>query len=582
MNDSIIKKLFKDTLVIEILTALTAVLGGVVDGIVTGSLLGTKYMASFGIALPIVTIFSGISGVFSSGISILCGNSIGSGDKEKTNSIFAQCITAAIITGILMCIITFLGAEPIAKLLGAKADLLPETVAYLKAFSFSGPAIILTVALLPVMQIDGDRNRALNAIVITTVVNISLDLLNGFVLHKGLFVMALATTISYYAGAMILMMHFRKEEVIFKFTIMKIRFNVFKDMIVYGLPNALQQISRSMLTICLNRIILMVANSNAIAAYTAIFTASTVCMAIGTGIGQSTSIITGVLAGERDIESLEKLIKNAIRTALLLDLIVLAVMFIGSPIFMRCFLQESKVLSIAIVGFRIYSVSIIFYALNVTLRSYYQAMHEILIAYPYVVLDNFLCIAASAFVLGKIFGIKGIWFSFVVGEILTLVIIMIFVFITSKEKTLIKKIMHIKKNFLDGIIAVHSWSCNNQELVMKASTDLYDICIEEGSTPKTAFYLSLSLEEMCINIIQHGFKDNKNHSIDVKAIRKKSGWILRIRDNCSLFDPLCYLENYDYSDKISHIGIKMINKMSKHMEYVNTLKLNNTLIEICE
>ena len=156
MNATIVRKMFRSTLTIQILTALTAVLGTVVDGIVTAGCLGTNAMAAYGIAVPITTIFTGISGVFGTGISVLSGRTIGAGDKKETNRIFSICMTVSILCSILMILVTYLGAGAIASALGAGGNQYSEVVDYLRGFAISAPGIVLVIELMPIMQIDSD------------------------------------------------------------------------------------------------------------------------------------------------------------------------------------------------------------------------------------------------------------------------------------------------------------------------------------------------------------------------------------------------------------------------------------------
>ena len=581
MNATIVRKMFRSTLTIQILTALTAVLGTVVDGIVTAGCLGTNAMAAYGIAVPITTIFTGISGVFGTGISVLSGRTIGAGDKKETNRIFSICMTVSILCSILMILVTYLGAGAIASALGAGGDQYSEVVDYLRGFSISAPGIVLVIELMPIMQIDSDRNRALYAIGMATAVNIAGDLLNGFILHKGLFVMALATTVSYYVGAAILLLHFVRKETLFRFSFVPLDPKVVGGMFSYGIPNAMQQVCRSILTICVNHIILFVSDANGVAAYSAVFTLSMMCMAVGTGVSQSTSIITGVFAGEKDLESIRMLLKEAFKTTAVLNAALMTAVVIASPVLIRCYFHgDPAVYALAVTGLRFYAFCLVFYGLNVALRSYYQAMHLVQYAYPYVLLDNLVCVAVSAFCLGRLMGMNGVWLSFLVGEVLTLFIFLILAFLDRDNADLLSKIMHIRPEFTNGIEAIRTWSGKSERDIEDISTKVLAFCLEKGGDSRLSYLLALATEEMGINIIRYGFVDEKKHSVDVKAIRQTAGWMLRIRDDCALFDPVRYMEGYDDPAPESHIGIRMVARMSKRMEYISTLKINNLLIEI--
>ena len=84
------------------------------------------------------------------------------------------------------------------------------------------------------------------------------------------------------------------------------------------------------------------------------------------------------------------------------------------------------------------------------------------------------------------------------------------------------------------------------------------------------------MPEMVNNILEHGFKPGREHqSVDVRILFKGDSRIIRIRDNCVNFDPLEYLKLHGSDDPVAHIGIRMVMRMVKSANYVNSLGLNN-------
>lgn len=581
MNGHNIRQMFRSTLTVQILTALIGVMGSVVDGTITGSCLGVDAMTAYGLVLPIITIFSGISCIFGAGISIPCGKSIGEGNRKETMRIFSESMMSAFLLSQALFAVTFFGADRIAEMLGADGVYAAEAAGYLRGFAFTAPAMFFMVALLPVMQLDGDRNRPMRAVGLMTLINICGDLLNGFVLHRGLFGMALATTVSYYAAVGILLLHFRNGGNLFRLALRLPGIGTLKNLLSYGMPNALQQFSRSVLTICLNRILLSVANEQAVAAYSAIYTASMLCMVLGSGIGQSTSLITGVLAGEKDVEGIRTLLREAMRTALIMNALLTILMFSAAPSVMGAMLNgDGAAHGMAAFGFRLYSLSIVVYAVNVTLRSYYQAMHKVHLSYTYVILNNFLCMVLAAYILSRMIGLTGVWMSFFVGEAVTLLVFVAIALRNGTKGTLLERMLEIKPDFTEGITAIKTWSAASEEEVLLVSCSIREFLLDNGASSREAYLLSLVTEEMGLNIIRYGFSDGKRHSIDIKAVKQNSSWVLRVRDDCPLFDPVHYMENFEITSPEAHIGIRIVNGMAKRMEYVNTLKMNNLLIEI--
>ena len=56
--------------------------------------------------------------------------------------------------------------------------------------------------------------------------------------------------------------------------------------------------------------------------------------------------------------------------------------------------------------------------------------------------------------------------------------------------------------------------------------------------------------------------------------------MMRIRDDCQLFNPVQYVRLFDETDPTAHIGIRLIRGLTRRIEYVSALKLNNLLIEV--
>ena len=65
MNNRLINKMFFNMTVVQFFSMLIMELGVFVDGAIIGGCLGSEAMASYGFALPIATVISGVSTFFS-------------------------------------------------------------------------------------------------------------------------------------------------------------------------------------------------------------------------------------------------------------------------------------------------------------------------------------------------------------------------------------------------------------------------------------------------------------------------------------------------------------------------------------
>lgn len=127
-----------------------------------------------------------------------------------------------------------------------------------------------------------------------------------------------------------------------------------------------------------------------------------------------------------------------------------------------------------------------------------------------------------------------------------------------------------------------SMTVRTMEQGIAASKMTHDFCMKKGLKASTAFFCSLCVEEMAVNTVLHGFTKGKRAdcSLDVRVIYEEKGITIILRDDCPYFDPNRWYELYSSDDPSHGIGIRIVSKLSKKMEYTNTLGLNVLTIKI--
>jgi LytS/YehU family sensor histidine kinase len=86
---------------------------------------------------------------------------------------------------------------------------------------------------------------------------------------------------------------------------------------------------------------------------------------------------------------------------------------------------------------------------------------------------------------------------------------------------------------------------------------------------------------MAGNVVIHGFsKDSKSHAVDIRVVHKDDDVILRLRDDCVPFNPKERQQLGDPSDPTKNIGLKMVFRSSKDVQYQNILGLNVLTVRI--
>lgn len=578
-----IKKLFGQMLITQILSSMTVVVCMLIDSIMIGHFLGVNAMAAYGLASPVLLIFAAFGSMLSAGIQVMSGKTMGSGDKKATNSCFSASVFLAIsisVTGVLAII---LFNSPLCTLLGA-GDPTPAnevyymTKDYLTGFIIGAPAFICAQIMVPFMQMSGNRSRLIVAVVTMGVTNIALNTLNILVFHYGIFGMGLASSLSYYIALGIGLAYFLHRDCIFKFRLKDVKPKLCLQLIKAGMPTIVNQISYVFLVYLLNTVLLSVGQNVAVAAYSVIASVGNICYSFGTGTGSVALMLSSMFYSEEDRISIRLLVKTMTLYAIVLDVIVTVAVILVAPalvtLFLRSNLQDAR--EITILGVQLFALCLIPSSLCTTFKHYYQGINRAGFTQLISVLQNFFFTAVYALVLSRFLGTTGVWLSFVCGESTTFLVISIIVWskygkisLSSDAYSLLNKNFGIApENCLDLYI-------RSGEEIPAASRKTTEFCRLHGDDDKIRNMIPLCVEVMSKNIVKHGFCDGKEHSIDIRVFFKNGEWSIRFRDNCKNFDPVKYMELHKKDDSVSPTGIRLVMSMVKDANYVNSLGLNN-------
>ena len=582
-RNDIIGNVFKKMFAVQIMTMLTGIAGSVIDGMLTGKFLGEDALAAYGFTTAVSLTVAIAGGILSTGTSVVCSKSLGCGDIEKTKRSVSTCFSAALAISIILALLIITLAVPAARITGAEGGIIRLAADYIRGYGLACPAIIFVAFLMPIMQMDGEMNRLMLAVAIMTAGDIAADLLNVLIFHGGMFGMALATAASYYLALLCLIPHFGNKDVIFGRPSLMFDSKIIGAMLKNGSPTALTQLGRLLLTFILNHYLMKLGGSLAVAAHTVIMSAGNLCMVPGTALGSSAQVIAGVLTGEEDRDSSVRLIRTAMRYNIWINggCMIFFCLF-AKPLVSIFYNGSSASMGTAVIGFRFYALCLIFFGFNLIFRSYCQGSGQTNKAYAITVCDCFLCPLIMALLLGTLSGIPTMWLCYVLGEGLTSAVMLVLFRGDNKWKNGIEAYIPFPQSFGKDIEAVFEQIITENDANEAAAlSQLIDsFCSENSADARTSFFIALSVEETVGNVMEHGFNDGKPHCIEVRVLKKEDCWILRVRDDCRLFDPKKYLEQFTDQDPSQNIGLKILKGMASDITYLNALGLNNLTVRL--
>lgn len=168
----------------------------VVDTAVVGQGVGVEALAAIGAADWLNWLVLSVVQGLAQGFSILMSQYFGAKDYRQLSRTVGASATLCAGAAVIMLILSQGLSEPVLRLLNTPDDIIGDSLLYLRII-FAGIPIITAYNLLAsILRALGDSKTPLYAVVVSTVVNIGLDLLFVLVFHWGIAGAAGATLIA--------------------------------------------------------------------------------------------------------------------------------------------------------------------------------------------------------------------------------------------------------------------------------------------------------------------------------------------------------------------------------------------------
>ena len=168
-----------------------------VDGIIVGKYIGEAALSSVGLCQPLTMFWQAIAIGASIGAGVVVSQYFGAKRKNELPLVIDTALTLLAILGVVCTVLALLTSRFFLKvLLGVPEHLLGESLIYYRIFACSMFFCFLYNAASFVLRGVGDSNSTMYFLLVTTVMNIGLDLLFVAVFHWGVAGAAVATLIA--------------------------------------------------------------------------------------------------------------------------------------------------------------------------------------------------------------------------------------------------------------------------------------------------------------------------------------------------------------------------------------------------
>jgi putative MATE family efflux protein len=212
------------------------------DSWCVGNFIGEDALAAVSSSGSLIFMLVGFFNGVAMGAGVIIARYYGAKDFAKMRRAIHTDVAFGLVAGVTLSIIGVTFSPTILRWMGTPAEVLPESVSYFRFYFCGAVFTVMYNIFVGILHALGDSRHPLIYLMISTVVNIVLDLLFVAVLHMGVGSAALATTIAQGLSAVLCCIRLMKVEKEYCLVPRDIRFDrdSLGNIIRYGLPSGVQ------------------------------------------------------------------------------------------------------------------------------------------------------------------------------------------------------------------------------------------------------------------------------------------------------------------------------------------------------
>ena len=218
-----------------------------VDSVVVGNFVGTQALAAVGSTTMIVNIMVFFFNGFSTGASVVIARRFGARDSQRLHTAIQTTMAATFILAVFFTVVGLMTVEPMLRLMATPGDVFDEAKIYLQIYIGGFSGLVIYNMCSGILRAVGDTTRPLYFLILTSVLNILLDLFFVLKLRAGIAGVAYATIISQFVSAGLTLLLLTRTRDIYRLSWkgMSINSQVLGEIVAVGLPAAIQSVITS-------------------------------------------------------------------------------------------------------------------------------------------------------------------------------------------------------------------------------------------------------------------------------------------------------------------------------------------------
>lgn len=351
----------------------------VVDSSVVGNFVGKEALSAVGASFPIIFALVSLVIGYATGSTILISQFFGAKKIDKVKQTIDTLFIVIFISSIVLTVVGIIFSKKIFILTDLPEEIIPQAVQYFNILMIGNIAMFGFNATSAVLRGLGDSKTPLYFLIISTVINIGLDLLFVIVFKWGITGTAVATVIAYSTSFVLAIVYLNRTHKVFNISLFKLKFDkeIFVKGLKVGLPSGFQSLFVSIGMVVLFSIINRF-GTDVIAAYSVAMRIDSFAMMPAMNFSMALAAFVGQNIGANKYDRVKKGLLSTIFMTSAISLAFSAIAIIFSRQLMQIFTPDLAVIEIGMEYFMIVGIFYVTFSIMFSVNAVFRGAGDTL------------------------------------------------------------------------------------------------------------------------------------------------------------------------------------------------------------
>ncbi len=360
------------------LAQLINILYNIVDRMYIGHIPGedTLPLTGLGLCMPIISAVIAFANLFGMGGAPLCSIARGKGDDDEAEKIMGNSFVLLVSTGLVLTVIGLVFKRSLLYAFGASDATYPFADSYLTIYLLGNIFVMTSLGLNSFINAQGFGKIGMMTTLIGAVLNIILDPIFIFLLHRGIQGAALATVISQAVSALwtVLFLTGKKTILHLRPASMGLKLRRVRDIVALGTSGFMMSITNSIVQVVCNATLSAYGGDLYVGVMTVLNSIREIVVMPVSGINNGAQPVISFNYGAGENGRIRTAIRFAAASCISYTIVIWGLLHLFPAFFIRIFNDDAALLEAAIPSMRLFFFGFFMMALQFSGQTVFQAL----------------------------------------------------------------------------------------------------------------------------------------------------------------------------------------------------------------